>query len=459
MAVVDSRGRAGEKVTRPQSASPVTRRGALAPLIESLLGTDLPIGFRAYDGTTLGPPDPPASIVVHSSDALRRMVTAPGELGLARAYVAGDIDLEGDIFAALELRNRIAGAKIGLREILAILQVLGLSAFRPLPPPPEEARPRGRLHSRGRDAAAIQHHYDVGNEFYELLLGDTMTYSCAVWEDPEHHDPSGLDAAQSAKYELICRKLDLQPGQRLLDVGCGWGGMTRHAVLHHGVRAVGITLSPEQARWARERNEREGLSDRIEIRLQDYRDISDGPFDAISSIGMFEHVGRARLREYFTRLYSLLPPEGRLLNHAISRPPNDGERINPRGFMARYVFPDGELIEVGSVVTELQSVGFEARHVEDLREHYALTLRAWVANLEANWDEAVRLVGRNRARVWRLYLAGCAVNFEDAGTQIYQVLGVKLNAGRSGMDLRPTWNRRPLRLAGNGSRDDVIVLD
>jgi cyclopropane-fatty-acyl-phospholipid synthase len=459
MAVVESRGRAGEQVIRPRSASPVTRRGALAPLIDSLLGSDLPIGFRAYDGTQLGPPDPPASIVVHSPDALRRMATAPGELGLARAYVAGDIDLEGDIFAALEVRNRISGAKIGPHEVLAILRLLGPSAFRPLPPPPEEAKPRGRLHSRSRDAAAIQHHYDVGNEFYELLLGDTMTYSCAVWEDADHHDVSGLNAAQEAKYELICRKLDLRPGQRLLDVGCGWGGMARHAVRHHGVRAVGITLSPEQARWARARNEQEGLADRIEIRLQDYRDISDGPFDAISSIGMFEHVGRSRLRDYFTRLYALLPPEGRLLNHAISRPPNDGERINPRGFMARYVFPDGELIEVGSVVTELQSVGFEARHVEDLREHYALTLRAWMANLEANWDEAVRLVGRNRARIWRLYLAGCAVNFDDAGTQVYQVLGVKLNGGRSGMDLRPTWDRRDLRAAGRGDGDGVIVLD
>jgi cyclopropane-fatty-acyl-phospholipid synthase len=458
MAVVESRGRVGEQVHRPSATGPVTSRGALAPLVESLLGPDLPIGFEAYDGTRLGPPDPPATIVVRSPDALRRMATAPGELGLARAYVAGDIDFDGDIFAALEVRDRIAGAKIGPWELLAILRILGLSALRPLPPPPEEAKPQGRLHSRARDAAAIQHHYDVGNEFYELLLGDTMTYSCAVWEDPDRHDVSGLDAAQSAKYELICRKLELRPGQRLLDVGCGWGGMARHAARHHGARVVGITLSPEQARWARQRNERDGLADRIEIRLQDYRDVTDGPFDAISSIGMFEHVGRASLREYFTKLYGLLPPEGRLLNHAISRPPNEGERINPRGFMARYVFPDGELIEVGSVVTELQSIGFEARHVEDLREHYALTLRAWVANLEANWDEAVRLVGRNRARVWKLYLAACAVNFEDAGTQVYQVLGVKLNDGRSGMPYRPNWDRRPLGEVRDPDAD-VIILD
>jgi cyclopropane-fatty-acyl-phospholipid synthase len=461
MAVVHARGQADPSVVPTGSAGSGTRpstRGPLAPLIESLLGSDLPIGFEAYEGTRLGPPDPPATLVVRSPDALRRIVTAPGELGLARAYVAGDLDFEGDIFAALEVRNRIDGTRIGPREVLAILRAVGPGVLRPLPPPPEEARPRGRRHSRARDAGSIHHHYDVSNEFYELLLGDTMTYSCAIWEDPDHHDVSGLDAAQSAKYELICRKLDLQPGQRLLDVGCGWGGMLRHAVRHYGVRAVGITLSVEQARWARERNEAEHLDDRIEIRLQDYRDVGDGPYDAISSIGMFEHVGRARLREYFTRLYALLPPEGRLLNHAIARPPNEGERINPRGFMARYVFPDGELIEVGSVVSELQSIGFEARHVEDLREHYAITLRAWLHNLETNWDEAVRLAGLARARIWRLYLAGCAVNFDDAGAQIFQVLGVKLNAGESGMDLRPTWERRPLHEWGRRS-DDVIVLD
>jgi cyclopropane-fatty-acyl-phospholipid synthase len=219
---------------------------------------------------------------------------------------------------------------------------------------------------------------------------------------------------------------------------------------------VGITVSAEQARWARARVEAEGLGDQVEIRLQDYRDVHDGPFDAISSVGMFEHVGRARLGAYFAGLHALLAPGGRLLNHAISRPPNEGERINPRGFMGRYVFPDGELIEVGSVVTALQSAGFEARHVEDLREHYALTLRAWVANLQDNWPEAVRLVGEARARIWRLYLAGCAVNFDDAGTAIHQVLGVKLDEGRSGMPARPLWDRIALRRWGGD--DEPIVL-
>jgi cyclopropane-fatty-acyl-phospholipid synthase len=465
MSIVESRGRAGKDAIRQEgSARPTTTRGPLAPLIESLLGRDLPVGFESYDGTRLGPAHPEATIVVRSPDALRRIVTAPGELGLARAYVAGDLDFEGDIFAALEVRRGIEGARIGWREVLDILRIAGPSVLRPLPAPPEEMKPRGRLHSISRDASAISHHYDMSNEFYELLLGPTMTYSCAVWEQegvvaPDGtHDPAALDAAQSAKYELICRKLGLEPGMRLLDVGCGWGGMVRHAARNYGVETVGITVSAEQARWARARVDVEGLNDRVEIRLQDYRDVRDGPYDAISSIGMFEHVGRARLRQYFRGLYDLLSPGGRLLNHAISRPPNEGERINPRGFMGRYVFPDGELIEVGSVVTELQAVGFEARHVEDLREHYALTLRAWVANLEADWDHAVALVGEARARIWRLYLAACAVNFDDGGTAIHQVLGVKLDQGRSGLTLRPRWDRLALRHWGSGSDDPIVLV-
>jgi cyclopropane-fatty-acyl-phospholipid synthase len=420
-----------------------------------MLGADLPVALEAYEGTRLGPDDATATLVVRSRDALRRMATAPGELGLARAYVAGDLDLQGDIFAALELRHRLEHARIGPREIAEIARVVGPSVLVPLHPPPEENKPRGRLHSRLRDASVIAHHYDVSNEFYELMLGPSMTYSCAVWENLALTDPSRLADAQAAKYELVCRKLALEPGMRLLDVGCGWGGMVRHAARHYGVRAIGITLSAAQARWAQRQTEAEGLSDVVEIRLQDYRDVVDPPFDVISSIGMFEHVGRKRLGEYFSHLYDLLVPRGRLLNHAISRPPGEGERINPRGFMGRYVFPDGELIEVGSVITELQRAGFEARHMEDLREHYALTLRAWVANLEANWDEAVALVGLGRARVWRLYLAGCAVLFEDASTMINQVLGVRLDRGRADVELRPTWDRRPLRALGP---DEVLVL-
>ena len=268
-----------------------------------------------------------------------------------------------------------------------------MSAHRPRPHA-EEARLHGLRHVRSRDAKAISHHYDVGNDFYRLVLGPSLTYSCAYWAD----DDFDLADAQTAKYELISRKLDLRPGMRLLDVGCGWGGMVLHAAQHHGVDAVGVTLSHEQARLARERVHEAGLDDRIEIRVQDYRDVSDGPFDAISSIGMFEHVGVSKAEEYFHDLHGLLAPGARLLNHAISRPTPAGRAaIAPRSFMARYVFPDAELLEVGTVVSAMQRQELEVRDVESLREHYARTLRVWVGNLEHEWERAQQLVGPARA--------------------------------------------------------------
>jgi cyclopropane-fatty-acyl-phospholipid synthase len=286
-----------------------------------------------------------------------------------------------------------------------------------------------------------------------------MTYSCAVFAD----DTTSLEDAQAAKYELICNKLGLQPGQRLLDIGCGWGGMVLHAARHHGAVAVGVTISNEQAALARQRVADAGLDGKVEIRVQDYRDVHDGPFDAISSIGMFEHVGRAGVDAYTAALHSLVRPGGRVLNHAISRPPQKKARRQLGGytaaayqlaevlgssratridspFMDRYVFPDGELFEVGSVVTHLQAADLEVRHVESLRPHYALTLRHWVANLEANWDEAVAMVGERRARVWRLYMALSARGFERANIAVHQVLAVRPHAGGADeMPLRPNW--------------------
>lgn len=442
---------------------PAHRRPPVGRALEELLGADLPIRIEAYDGSHLGPADAPATIVIRSPDALRRVLTAPGELGLARAYVSGDLEVEGDLTAVLGLRDVVGRIRPGPHLLLAgaqLVRTIGPTALRPLAPPPEEAHPHGRRHTRGRDAEAIAHHYDVGNEFYEILLGPSMTYSCAVWDDTAVGAPDGLERAQGAKYELICRKLGLRPGQRLLDVGCGWGGMARHAARHHGVEVVGITVSQEQAVWARERTVAEGLDHRVEIRFQDYRDIADGPFDAISSIGMFEHVGRRQLETYVRTLFGLLRPGGRLLNHAIGRP-GYPQPATPAGrlralnrrvatavgaswpsridsaLMDRYVFPDGELHEVGTLVSMLQEAGFEVRHLESLREHYALTLRAWVANLEQAWDEAVREVGEGRARVWRLYMAACALGFEHGSTQVHQVLAVAPDDGRSGMPLRP----------------------
>ncbi len=415
----------------------------LADLVRRVLGPDVPVAVHAYDGSTADPPDAIATLTINRPEALQRFMTAPGELGLGRAYVAGDIDVEGDLFGAL---SAIAEhlPKPEPRTIADLAKALGPSRLKPLPPPKEEARLHGLRHSKARDAQAIAYHYDVSNEFYRIVLGPTMTYSCAVWESPD----VGLDAAQTAKLELVAQKLALEPGMRLLDVGCGWGGMVMHAAAEHGVRAVGVTISQRQADLAKKRVAEAGLGDLVEIRLQDYRDVDDGPFDAISSIGMFEHVGLKQVHAYLGRLHSLLRPEGRLLNHAIGRPARKSDRRpvsldhlpkRKRSFIDRFVFPDGELHEVGTIVSALQQDGFEVRHLESLREHYALTLRAWTTNLAGGWDDAVAQAGEARARVWRLYMAAAAVGFESGRIQVHQILGVKPDHGRSGLPLRPVF--------------------
>ncbi len=409
----------------------------MAPVVRALLGADPPVTVRFWDGSALGPERSAATLLVRSKRAVRRMFWAPGELGLARAYVAGEIDIVGDVYAVLGLRDALAahdqGVSLGLdRHGLAELAraTLAVGAFGlPPRPPREEVRLGGARHTKARDARAVRSHYDVGNAFYRLVLGPSMTYSCAYWDD----GAATLEDAQEAKYEHICRKLGLRPGMRLLDVGCGWGGMVLHAAREYGVEAVGITLSPPQQELATRRVEAAGLTGKVEIRVQDYRDLGDERFDAISSIGMFEHVGAAKLREYASTLFGVLEPGGRLLNHGISRPAGPGA-LAPRSFLNRYVFPDGELHEVGSVVSTLQETGFEVRDVESLREHYARTLRCWVANLEGSWGDAVAEAGAARARIWRLYMAGSAVNFEEGRTMIHQVLGVRQGPkGRSGM--------------------------
>jgi cyclopropane-fatty-acyl-phospholipid synthase len=424
----------------------------IEPLIAALAGPDLPVAIECWDGSVVGDRDSPSRIVVKSPIALRRLLWAPHELGLSRAYVAGEIDIEGDIFRALSIRDLIAPStkhvslKLGRRGYIELLRSAKRLGALGLPParPPQEVRLRGRLHSKGRDTQAVTHHYNVSNDFYRLMLGPTMTYSCAYFES----DDVTLDEAQEAKYELICRKLGLTGGKRLLDVGCGWGGMVLHAVKHHGVTAVGITISNEQAELAEKRVANEGLRDRIEIRLQDYRDVADGPFDAISSIGMFEHVGLSQLGRYFSKLYELLAPAGRLLNHAISRPDPSTSGFDRKSFIYRYVFPDGELQEVGGVVTAMHHSGLEVRDVESLREHYAKTLRHWVANLERSWKRAVDLVGAERARIWRLYTAGSALAFEAGRINIHQVLGIKpASSGQSRMPAtRLNWVNLPADL-------------
>ncbi|WP_369183571.1 class I SAM-dependent methyltransferase [Streptomyces sp. Y1] len=431
--------------------------GQLVEALDGLLGIPAPLRLQAWDGSTAGPPGAP-TLVLRNRRALRRLLWQPGELGLARGYVAGDLDVApgGDLYELLSVVGRFADLPqirtldLGPRGVLgaagrrALAVALRAGAVGPEPtPPPEEVRkPRGGLHSRGRDRAAISHHYDVGNGFYGLVLGPSMVYSCAYWTPAA----KSLEAAQEAKLDLVCRKLGLRPGMRLLDVGCGWGSLLLHAAEHYGVTAVGVSISTEQVALARRRIEEAGLADRVEVRLQDYREITDGPFDAVSSIGMAEHVGSEQYRVYAEGLHRLLVPGGRLLNHQIARrPDHPGEPHRPSPFIDRYVFPDGELSPVGSTVSRLEEAGFEVRDVESLREHYGLTLREWVANLEAHWTDAVRLVGRGRARVWRLYMAASALAFEQNRIGVNQILAVRATAeGPAGLpSTREEWLLRP----------------
>lgn len=418
----------------------------LEPLVRTALKASARVRIECWDGSILGPPDGVLRIRFVRRRALRWLLWSPNELGFARAYVAGDIELEGDIVAAISGLDALADAEHGLgvqvdaaTKAAIARAVIRLGAVGPPPrPPAEETRlSRWRRHTPVRDALAISHHYDVGNDFYALVLGPSMVYSCAYFE--QSPSPSyTLQDAQRAKLDLVAKKLNLAPGQRVLDVGCGWGGFVIHAAREYGVHATGITLSAEQAAWARDRVRAEGLQDLVEIRVQDYREVHDGPYDAIASIGMAEHVGLAQLPGYAIELHALLASGGRLLNHAISRRP--GSPNNPRderqSFVYRYVFPDGELEPMATMVDALENAGFEVRDVQSIREHYALTLRAWVANLEREWDRAVELGGAGRTRVWWLYMAGSALQFQFNRIGVNQVLAIKpAPGGISGMPL------------------------
>ena len=412
----------------------------VAALISEAFGIDSPVQVIAR-GSVAGPDDAVVRLVFHSDDALAHMARSPGELGLARAYISGSLDIEGDLFALLRVRASGETVRLGLRDRTAFLAAVGLQPWRRAPVrPAEEIDIGGRIgrHGLRRDRRAIAHHYDVGNEFYERLLGPTMIYSCAVfncWED-------SLETAQHNKLNLICRKLALEADHHLLDVGCGWGSLLIHAAHHYGTRGTGITLSERQATYARRRVAELGLEDRIEIRVCDYRQLGAERFDAISSVGMVEHVGRARLEEYLDILCDLLVEGGRLLNHQIGIGPEKTRRrgtrsskVHTNSFVHRYVFPDGELHDVGEIIALMQQSSLEVRHVESLREHYAITTRRWLANLDEHWSEMVRLAGEPRCRVWRLYLAGAAVNFELGPAQVHQILAVRTPI--AGREARP----------------------
>lgn len=409
-------------------------RSPIAPAIASVVGAGGSIRFEAYDGSSAGPSDPANRLIIKDPRALNYVATAPSDLGLARAYISGYLDLEGDMYTALKLLSSERIGSLSWANRLDVLRKLGPGILRPLAPPPEEVHPGpwwGLRHSLTRDSRAISHHYDVSNRFYEWILGPSMAYTCAVYP----HEGASLEQAQEEKVDLVCRKLDLQPGQRLLDVGCGWGTMVLHAAQHYGVRVLGVTLSRQQAEYGQKRIAELGLSDRAEIRHDDYRNVSETDFDAISSIGLTEHIGAKNLAGYVSFLASRLRPQGRLLNHCITRPVTFA-RPRTGGFINRYVFPDGELEAVGTIIAAIQDNGFEVRHEENFREHYARTCAAWGANLDAHWDEAVKEVGEGRARVWRLYLAGSRLGFVERRIELHQVLAVKTVAGVSGMPLK-----------------------
>ena len=407
----------------------------------------MPLKFTAYDGSSAGPDDAELGLELRSPRGTTYLATAPGDLGMARAYVSGDLEMKGvhlgDPYELLRTLSKDLDFKRPPTRVLAqIVRSIGLERLKPIAPPPQEAMPKwrriaeGLRHSKIRDAEAIHHHYDVSNAFYERVLGPSMTYTCACYPTPD----ATLEQAQDNKYRLVFEKLRLKQGDRLLDVGCGWGGMVRYAA-RRGVQTIGVTLSAEQAAWAQKAIADEGLSEFAEVRHGDYRDIPETRFDAVSSIGLTEHIGVANYPAYFRFLQSKMRTGALLLNHCITRPDNHSGAA-AGGFIDRYVFPDGELTGSGRIIAEAQNVGLEVVHEENLRNHYALTLRDWCRNLVDHWDEAVAEVGLPTAKVWGLYMAGSRLGFENNVVQLHQVLAVKLDGRGSdgGLPLRPWWD-------------------
>jgi cyclopropane-fatty-acyl-phospholipid synthase len=420
---------------------------SLAQILQVVTGGGRsPLKFTAYDGSTAGPDDAPMGLNLLTPRGTTYLVTAPGELGLARAYVSGDLEAHGvhpgDPYELLKaLTDTLDFERPPARVLANIIRSIGIRHLVPIAPPPQEVLPRwrriaeGLRHSKTRDAAAIHHHYDVSNSFYKLALDPSMAYSCALYPTAD----ATLEEAQENKYRLIFDKLRLRPGDRLLDVGCGWGGMARYAA-GRGVRVIGVTLSAEQAKWAQLAIEADGLGELAEIRHCDYREVRERGFDAVSSIGLTEHIGVGEYPAYFGFLKSKLRTGGLLLNHCITRHDNK-PRFGADPFLDRYVFPDGELTGSGRIITEMQDAGLEVLHEENFRHHYELTLRDWCRNLVAHWDEAVAEVGLATAKIWGLYLAGSRLGFEHNVVQLHQALATKLDD--SGIDadlpLRPWW--------------------
>ncbi|HMI49831.1 MAG TPA: cyclopropane-fatty-acyl-phospholipid synthase family protein [Gemmatimonadaceae bacterium] len=421
-------------------------------VLEALFGEPRtrPFDVKFWDGSLDrgSSPRPPFTLVFNRPASLRRMLLPPNELSIVEAYISGDVEIEGSLEAASNLGEMIGGR---LRSPVAVARLVGLVVRLPGAADddladvrfPERARKLGPRHTPVRDAAAIHFHYDVGNSFYKLWLDRRMVYSCAYFRSQE----DSLDVAQEAKLDLICRKLRLKPGERLLDIGCGWGGLVMHAAEHYGVDATGITLSQNQADFAKERIAEKGLGDHCRVAIRDYRTLSaEDNFDKIASVGMIEHVGLTHLPVYFESAFRALKPGGLFLNHGIvslgeARPRSQAERIFRKfwradAFIDKYVFPDGKLTATDDVIAAAEGSGFEVRDVESLREHYAMTLRHWVRSLEEKTVEATELVGNHTFRVWRLYMSASANAFTKAAINVIQTLLAKPDAhGHSNIPL------------------------
>jgi len=418
----------------------------LAALLEPVTGP-LPIRIRAWDGSETGPADGPV-LHVRSRRALRRLLWQPDELGIAQAYITGEVDVPGgaaELARGLQLvwqRARATGAgpvRLTARQKLAAAGLalrLGALGRRPAAPA-SQARLSGGLHTRARDRAAIAHHYDLSNEFYGLLLDESMAYSCAYYE------PSGLDlaAAQRAKLDLICRKLELGPGRRLLDVGCGWGSLSLHAAEHYGAQVLGVTISGQQHEFISKQIAERNLGDRVEVRVQDYREVAEGAFDAVASIEMGEHVGQDNYPSYAAVLHRHLKPQGRLLLQQMSR--HAGTAPGGGAFIENYIAPDMHMRPLSQTLGFLERAGFEIREVQALREHYVRTVEDWLETFEAHYGDAVAMVGEEVARVWRLYLVGGGLSFAEARMGVDQILAVRPDdRGGSGLPPGPDWHHR-----------------
>lgn len=403
--------------------------GKLARILEPIVGGELPVHLRAWDGSTAGPEDQP-EVQINSANALRRLLWSPGELGAAQAYVTGEIDVPGSLEAALtHLWKVVASRDLSMPKLTPAL-VLQLTRLArelgvfgpPLPAPASQAKIKGRLHSLLRDREAISHHYDLSNAFYELILDDHMAYSCGYWlSDDQDYT---LEDAQRDKLDQVCRKigLDTMPGQRFLDVGCGWGSLSLFAAEHFGAKVTGVTISREQKAFIDQRIKERGLQDRVEIRLQDYRDVRDGPYDAVASLEMGEHVGEENYGTYTSTLFRNVRPGGKVLIQQMSR---HGKHPGGGPFIESFIAPDMHMRAVGDTVNLIENAGFEILGVEAMREHYVRTIDAWHDRFDANWDRAVEMMGEEVARVWRLYLVGAMMTFRDGRMGVDQILSQK----------------------------------